>query len=446
MNILNSFIQHLEEQLDNHSIYVWGAQGQQGEQITEAWIRRRETSAKNAERVNAFWKKQIAAGYGKVLRAFDCSGLLMYWLQNVTGLSKGDRNADGLMAACKRIKKSECRRGDWVFHLDDEEDDATHIGVIVDDDLNVIECKGRDYGVVKRPLNAGGWEAFGRPRIFEKYILEGKQQAAADQQQDETDQQQAAADQQQAAADQQQAETDQQQATAEKSNEEAIFSFLRNEMKLNAAASCGVLANIEKESAFQNNVPGDNGTSFWICQWHASRYERLKAWSTENGKDFRALDTQLWYLKYELEKYYKAVVEYIRGVGNTEQGAFKAGNRWCMKFEVPANAIVKSVERGEIARDKYWPKYGEGAAASGAAWIVKRVLKYTIPYMKGEDVKALQTALIAAGFDCGAGGADGVFGASTNNAVAQYQQAHGLQCDAKAGRQTITALGGTFEE
>lgn len=429
MNILDSFINHLEEQKNNHSIYVWGAQGQKGDQITEAWIRRRETKPANAARAIAFWKKQITAGHGETLRAFDCSGLLMYWLQNLMGLSASDRNADGLMASCRRITKEECRRGDWVFHLDEDEDDATHVGVIVDDALNVIECKGRDDGVVKRPLDEGGWEAFGRPKIFEKYILA-------------QDQQQAAPVQQQT---QQQATTEQKAHAEDQSNEAAIFKFMREQLSFNAAAACGVLANIEKESAFQNNVLGDNGTSFGICQWHASRYEKLKKWCAENGKDFRTLDGQLWYLKYELEKYYKAVVEYMRDVKDTPEGAFAAGNRWCLKFEVPANAIIKAVERGEIARDKYWPKYGAGAAASSGAWIVNRILKYSVPYMRGGDVKALQTALIAAGYDCGAGGADGVFGASTNNAVAQYQQDHGLQYDAKAGRQTITALGGIFK-
>jgi|GEM_PF-4383782 len=41
---------YLEEQVANHSIYVWGAQGQQGAAITEEWIRARETSAFNASR------------------------------------------------------------------------------------------------------------------------------------------------------------------------------------------------------------------------------------------------------------------------------------------------------------------------------------------------------------------------------------------------------------
>ena len=59
---LQTFINLLEQEVANHSIYVWGAQGQTGSQITESWIRSRETSAKNANRAINFWRKQVAAG------------------------------------------------------------------------------------------------------------------------------------------------------------------------------------------------------------------------------------------------------------------------------------------------------------------------------------------------------------------------------------------------
>ena len=95
-NNLKTFLDYLEEQVANHSIYVWGAQGQQGSAITEKCIKRRETSETNYQRAIAFWKKQCEAGYGDVLRAFDCSGLGMYWLQNVSGILKYDHNAHGL--------------------------------------------------------------------------------------------------------------------------------------------------------------------------------------------------------------------------------------------------------------------------------------------------------------------------------------------------------------
>ena len=159
MGNLNSFIAYLHEQVTNHSIYVWGAQGQQGAAITEAWIRKRETTDKNAQRAIAFWKKQCAAGYGDVLRAFDCSGLGVCFLLE-SGLIKSDMNANGIMGKCDKITKDKLRIGDFVFKTNSS-GRATHIGYIADSDLNVIEAKGRDYGVTKSKLS--GWSVYGRP-------------------------------------------------------------------------------------------------------------------------------------------------------------------------------------------------------------------------------------------------------------------------------------------
>lgn len=175
-NNLKTFLEHLHEQVKNHSIYVWGAQGQKGSAITEKWIKRRETSDANYKRAVKFWKKQCAAGYGDVLRAFDCSGLGMYWLQNVSGMLKSDCNAHGLYGKCKKLKKADLRVGDFVFKINST-DRATHIGYVADTDINVIEALGRDYGVVKRPLSKGNWNGFGRPPFWteeEVREIEGK--------------------------------------------------------------------------------------------------------------------------------------------------------------------------------------------------------------------------------------------------------------------------------
>jgi hypothetical protein len=74
--------------LVNKAIYVWGAQGQHGNEIAEEWIRRRETSTKNANRAIALWKKRIAEGI-KDIFAFDCSGMIVFWLM-LMGIFKSD--------------------------------------------------------------------------------------------------------------------------------------------------------------------------------------------------------------------------------------------------------------------------------------------------------------------------------------------------------------------
>lgn len=170
MAMLEKFLAYLEEQVMNHSVYIWGAQGQKGSEITEEWIRKREPSALNAARAIAFWKKQVKAGYGDKLRAFDCSGLgVCFFLQN--GLLKKDTTADGLMKLCTRISEKELRPGDFVFKTY-ASGKAYHIGYVVDDKLNVIEAKGRDAGVVKGTLK--GWNVYGRPPFWkeESYIAE----------------------------------------------------------------------------------------------------------------------------------------------------------------------------------------------------------------------------------------------------------------------------------
>lgn len=61
----------------------------------------------------------------------------------------------------------------------------------------------------------------------------------------------------------------------------------------------------------------------------------------------------------------------------------------------------------------------------------------------GDEVKKMQQALINAGYDLGSTGADGQFGAKTQAAVKQYQQANGLAVDGIAGNNTLGKLYGT---
>lgn len=59
---------------------------------------------------------------------------------------------------------------------------------------------------------------------------------------------------------------------------------------------------------------------------------------------------------------------------------------------------------------------------------------------KGDDVKALQRQLIAAGYSCGDAGADGICGKDTVAAIKAYQKDHGLTVDGIVGPKTRAAL------
>ena len=156
----SEFTEYLKEQVNNHSIYVWGAQGQKKPTITEEWIRKREKTKRNADRAIAHWKKEVREGYGDVLRAFDCSGLGVYFFLK-HDLIDHDLNADGLRKLCRSVKRGELREGDMAFRM--SEGRAVHVGYAIDSD-RLIEAKGRDVGVVVSPVS--GWDRYGRPPFF----------------------------------------------------------------------------------------------------------------------------------------------------------------------------------------------------------------------------------------------------------------------------------------
>jgi len=185
-NILDEFIEYLEEQANNKAIYVWGAQGDDVSTMGNPieWIEFQESSYNGGEHtaraVNGFYTRQELGGDFK---AFDCSGLGMYWLMDVNGFYSEDMSANGLMRETTRINQGELERGDWVFRVYEADvykdgelihhkGEAYHVGYVVDDELNVIEAKGRDDGVVKLPFDysEGYWNQYGRPYIFMDWI------------------------------------------------------------------------------------------------------------------------------------------------------------------------------------------------------------------------------------------------------------------------------------
>lgn len=140
------------------------------------------------------------------------------------------------------------------------------------------------------------------------------------------------------------------------STEKVIYLFLTGAMKLNTAVACGILANIEKECSFRiTNASSDGG--YGIVQWTGVRNTRLKNWCKDNGLDYSTLTGQLWYLKYELENHHPKTLRYLQGVKNTSAGAYDAAYYFCNNFEIPANRAKRSVERGNLAKEKYWPRY-----------------------------------------------------------------------------------------
>lgn len=350
MAVLQEFLDYLEEQVNNGSIYVWGAQGQGSETISESWIRRMETSQNNADRAIALWKRRMAEGKN-ALRAFDCSGLIVYFFQNLKGVLGYDTTANGLKGMCGQLAKEQLLPGDFVFRVytsGANKGTAYHVGVVVDAEKNIIEAKGRDDGVVKRPLNAeaGYWNAYGRPGFLKAEIAGGE--------------------------------------------------------------------------------PAPVG-------WELCRLLK-KTSPILRGEDVRAVQNAL------ISKGYSC------GSSGAD-GQYGSNTAEAVKCFQKANALTADGVVGENTCKKLggiWTGGKATTSASSASWTLSRLLKRTKPLMKGEDVRAAQKALIAKGYSCGSSGADGQFGDGTQDAVMRFQKAHGLKTDGIVGKDTCAKLGGKW--
>ncbi len=158
---LNEFIDYLLDQLGQP--YVWGGQHLK---LTPdnyvAAITRREKDETNRAAAIAYCKARFDAG-AEVLYGYDCSGLGMYWLQNVKNVYSHDKTANGMMRDCEIVDAP--KRGYWVFRVD-ADGKATHIGYMVTD-TEVVHAKGRAFGVVREAYKKSYWRAVGKPPMFE---------------------------------------------------------------------------------------------------------------------------------------------------------------------------------------------------------------------------------------------------------------------------------------
>ena len=101
------------------------------------------------------------------------------------------------------------------------------------------------------------------------------------------------------------------------------------------------------------------------------------------------------------------------------------------KWDLPLPFTVRG-----IVIDEWTLSAGPGPRADSGE--EPRLLRLKAPYMEGDDVRALQEALKAAGLDVEA---DGVFGPGTETAVRTLQGNKGLSADGIVGQATRSALG-----
>lgn len=157
---MEQFILYLTEQIGEP--YLWG--GQHTKLTPDNYVQvitKKETSPEHIAQAIKFCEKKFSEGYTE-LYAYDCSGLGMYYLQNVTHILKRDMTANGMMKLCEIV--TEPKKGYWVFRIKDGK--ATHIGYMVSD-TEVIHAKGREYGVVREKFKPSYWDRIGKPNCFD---------------------------------------------------------------------------------------------------------------------------------------------------------------------------------------------------------------------------------------------------------------------------------------
>jgi len=168
MSRIPDFIKYLESHIGD--AYVWGAQGQCISDMTAAefedWLERREEKESNRDRVRQY----VILATKKPLYAFDCSGLIMYYLQNLKGWASSDTNANGLYGQCKGQRGEltpdiPLKAGDLLFR--DSGGRKTHVGVYIGNGYQ-IEAKGRDYGVVKHKVSYTYWTHYGTHPVLQE--------------------------------------------------------------------------------------------------------------------------------------------------------------------------------------------------------------------------------------------------------------------------------------
>ena len=105
---------------------------------------------------------------------------------------------------------------------------------------------------------------------------------------------------------------------------------------------------------------------------------------------------------------------------------------------------LKAIEKANATpntKDGVKANTSKGVGNSGSKPAGTGSTNITLRYgSTGADVKNLQNTLIAAGYDVGKSGADGIFGSATMAAVKQYQKDNGLAVDGIAGKNTLGAL------
>lgn len=237
------------------------------------------------------------------------------------------------------------------------------------------------------------------------------------------------------------------------------------QLGMTPAGAAGCTANIMAESGGKpNNVEDrsgidderytqsvDNGTytgfcddryGYGYCQWTLpSRKKALYDYLKGYGKSIADSGGQFQFMAREMRGGYS----YVWNTLTHTADPYEAGYVMCKFYEIPADTEKKAQYRGNLAEQIYQRCKGQSAPITPSDPEPQQPEKETMwpprmlcKGMNGADVTVLQSLLVAHGY--GMTAVNGVFGDSTDKAVRNYQQDHGLAVDGIAGNDTFHSL------
>ena len=247
---------------------------------------------------------------------------------------------------------------------------------------------------------------------------------------------------------------------------QSIYTQLIN-AGLSKAGACGVLGNMNAESAMRaNNAQDgmtklsdaeytsgvDNGTytnfvrdavGYGLCQWtYWTRKQALYNFAKQKGVSIGDEAMQVEFAIQELQNNYPVLWSFLC----TTENVHDAAGRVCTEFERPA---VNNINARASYALRYFEELSDDPNAESSAPTIPstsdteevevkvRVLKRGA---NGDQVKALQAILTGYDYDLGRTGVDGDFGPITESCVRKYQSRNNLESDGKVGPKTWTKL------
>ena len=237
---------------------------------------------------------------------------------------------------------------------------------------------------------------------------------------------------------------------------------------LSKAGACGLLGNMNAESAMRaNNAQDgmtklsdaeytagvDNGTytnfvrdavGYGLCQWtYWTRKQALYNFAKQKGVSIGDETMQVEFAIQELKSNYPGLWSFLC----TTSDVNTAASRICKEYERPA---VNNIDVRAASGLRFFAELSNGAdpappqtsapSMSDTEEVVEVKVRILTRGANGTHVKALQAILTGYGYDLGRTGVDGDFGPITESCVRKYQSRNSLDTDGKVGPKTWAKL------